>query len=79
MPPHMSPFIAERRVGDYMFQQSRRNLKKGSKMTVSKRKKRRKRMEKRKKATGRRLTVMKVKKMKRTRSRRRTKGGAAWA
>merc|ERR1712013_670998 len=30
-----------------MFHQSRRNLKKGSKMTVSKRKKRRKRMEKR--------------------------------
>ena len=38
-----------------------------------------KRMEKRKKATGRRLTVMKVKKMKRTMSRRRTKRGAAWA
>merc|ERR1719228_46887 len=38
-----------------MFHQSRRNLKKGSKMTVSKRKKRRKRMEKRKKATGKRM------------------------
>merc|ERR1719225_702057 len=44
-----------------MFHQSKRNLKKGSKMAVSKRKKkRRKTMEKRKKATGRRLTVMKV-------------------
>merc|ERR1712228_899651 len=71
LPPHLSPFIAERRVGDYVPPEQKK-LEEGVKDDGEQE-------EEEEEAKGRRLTVMKAKKMKRTRSRRRTKRGAAWA